>query len=173
MAHDLIIRDGIQEEVHLCLEHSQQGKESQDLFPFTIAHSMPIAHLLTQFISGKFEGVPQRSAGSRCPDCGMRFAELQQTNMVGCPHCYDAFEEPLAALMERIHNRATSHVGKIPHRGAGSIERQVRIRLLARDLDEAVATEQYEQAAELRDAIESLRTSSGTDSQEPGVEGAA
>jgi len=51
-------------------------------------------------------------------------------------------------------------VGKTPRRAGGSIDRQRLIQRLAKELDSAVAAEQYERAAELRDRLQSLEQQS-------------
>jgi protein arginine kinase activator len=44
-------------------------------------------------------------------------------------------------------------VGKVPARARQSIERETQVRALQRDLRKAVAAEDYESAAQLRDKL--------------------
>jgi protein arginine kinase activator len=88
----------------------------------------------------------------------MSFAEFRQKGVVGCPDCYDAFDRQLAPMIERAQNGATSHCGKCPARGGASIDRQLQIQRLVKELEDAVAAEQYERAAELRDRLREMET---------------
>ena len=85
---------------------------------------------------------------SRCPECGLTYAAFKAEGRLGCPHDYDAFRPVLEPLLERVH-RSVLHEGKQPvaSRNAARLE-ELRTRLKA-----AVSTEDYEQAARLRDLI--------------------
>ena len=98
-----------------------------------------------------------------CGHCGMTFAEFKQHGQVGCSGCYEVFESQLLPLIERAHEGSESHVGKtpratVPERSGGLSmqERYERMRALQRELDTAVASEQYELAAKLRDELRRL-----------------
>lgn len=90
-----------------------------------------------------------------CEQCGMTYAEFQKGGMLGCAKCYTAFKTPLDALLQRIHGN-TQHAGRIP----GSVRSNVSIRMnidrLKQRLQKAIADEEYEQAAKLRDNIRAL-----------------
>lgn len=90
-----------------------------------------------------------------CEQCGMTYAEFQKCGMLGCAGCYKAFKTPLDALLQRIHGN-TQHAGRIP----GSVRSDVSIRMnidrLKQRLQKAIADEEYEQAAKLRDSIRAL-----------------
>ncbi len=55
-------------------------------------------------------------------------------------------------------HKGTEHVGKRPQRAARDIELDDRRRALTRDLEKAVAEENYENAAALRDQLKRLET---------------
>lgn len=90
-----------------------------------------------------------------CEQCGMTYAEFQKCGMLGCAGCYKTFKAPLDSLLQRIHGN-TQHAGRIP----GSVRSGVSIRLnidrLKQRLQKAIAEEEYEQAAKLRDSIRAL-----------------
>ena len=90
-----------------------------------------------------------------CEQCGMTYAEFQKCGMLGCADCYKTFKAPLDSLLQRIHGN-TQHAGRIP----GSVRSGVSIRLnidrLKQRLQKAIAEEEYEQAAKLRDSIRAL-----------------
>lgn len=90
-----------------------------------------------------------------CEQCGMSYAEFQKCGMLGCAECYKTFKVPLDSLLQRIHGN-TQHAGRIP----GSVRSGVSIRMnidrLKQRLQKAIAEEEYEQAAKLRDSIRAL-----------------
>ncbi|MEM9083749.1 MAG: UvrB/UvrC motif-containing protein [Planctomycetota bacterium] len=86
----------------------------------------------------------------------MTFAQFRETGLLGCPACYRAFEKHLSPLLERAHDGGINHIGKVPARAGTSIDRQQRIALLRRQLDEAITAEEYERAAAVRDELMSF-----------------
>ena len=90
-----------------------------------------------------------------CPECGMTYADFRKCGMLGCAHCYQAFKTPLDALLQRIHG-TTQHAGRIPGNVREGVNLRVSIDRLRQKLQLAVADEDYEQAALLRDNIRAL-----------------
>ncbi len=93
-----------------------------------------------------------------CDECGISYVEFRNQGLLGCPKDYDTFKELLLPLIERAHDGATHHIGKSPGSLGTTRTTQQEIRRLKRQLDEAVAAEDYERAAELRDRIADLET---------------
>lgn len=87
-----------------------------------------------------------------CPECGITFEEFRAKGRFGCPKDYEVFADDLAPLLEKIHN-AKQHVGRVPVGVVPDADRDERLRRLRRDLARAVAEEQYEEAARIRDEI--------------------
>lgn len=79
-----------------------------------------------------------------CAVCGLTPAEFRAEGRLGCEHDYEALRAALEPLLERIH-RSVVHAGKAP--------RAVRVREWHRQMQAAVAAEDYEEAARLRDLI--------------------
>jgi len=90
-----------------------------------------------------------------CPECGTPYAHFKAQGRLGCPHDYEAFRSLLEPLVEKIQNNSVRHVGKVPRRHRRRLGRARRAELEAR-LRTAVAAEQYEEAARIRDAIRAL-----------------
>ena len=88
----------------------------------------------------------------KCPSCGFSQADFKKTGRLGCGACYLTFGDGLATLLKGMH-KGTAHVGKVPARALQSIERESQVRSLQRDLRKAVASEDYESAAQLRDQL--------------------
>jgi protein arginine kinase activator len=93
--------------------------------------------------------------GYVCDQCGMTYAEFQKCGMLGCANCYQAFKTPMAALLQRVHGN-TQHAGRVPGGVHSGTSIRMNIDRLKQKLQKAVADEEYEQAAKLRDAIRAL-----------------
>ena len=90
-----------------------------------------------------------------CENCGISYVEFRNQGLLGCANDYEVFREPLVKLIDRAHAGATHHVGKSPG-VAKPANHTVDLRKLKKHLEEAVAAEDYERAAELRDRIRRL-----------------
>jgi protein arginine kinase activator len=149
VVHEVVIKGSAKREVHLCEQHAKQAGIA--------APHQPLQQILTQFVVQQQQ---QRPAAPRveqrcCPACGMNFNQFRQHALLGCPECYTAFERNLAPLIERTQSGGTHHVGRTPRRSAPPSTGPMRLRLM-KELDEAVAAEQYERAARLRDRLRTL-----------------
>ena len=93
-----------------------------------------------------------------CPKCGVSFREFQTRGQLGCANDYVAFQSVLMPLIERAHEGATHHVGKVPVTADETLRRQAGLVRLRRELQEALDHEDYENAARLRDQLRHLET---------------
>lgn len=91
-----------------------------------------------------------------CEECGISYVEFRNQGLLGCPHDYEVFEKHLVKLLERAHDGVTHHVGKAPKSMAKPKLATRDMRRLKRQLADAVAAEDYERAAQLRDQIRKL-----------------
>lgn len=147
---ETLIRDHKRVEKHLCEECAR--KEG-----LVVQQHVPISDLLSKFVAPQPGGVAKPAEKSaECPGCSITWAKFRQSGLLGCPECYRAFEKELSPLIERAHEGATHHAGKTPRRAGASEAAAVamtRLATIRRQLDEAVASEQYERAARLRDEL--------------------
>ena len=100
------------------------------------------------------------SSGSEelvCPQCGFTQPDFKKTGRLGCPQCYVTFSEGLGVILKDMH-KGIHHKGKVPSRAARAQEYQSRLKTLHANLQAAVQSENYEQAASLRDQISHLET---------------
>ncbi len=105
---------------------------------------------INKMLSGFFE--PTRSRDSvKCKSCGESFDEYLKTGLLGCSDCYTAFESLLISPLKRLQGGAVGHRGKKPTGEAS--EQKVQEPSLKEQLKQAIETENYELAAELRDKI--------------------
>jgi protein arginine kinase activator len=143
------IKGGKKIEKHLCEQCAAQNEG------VPIKSHTPINELLTNFVMAH-SGL-QKELGTACEHCGITWAEFRQSGLLGCSHDYEQFEKDLTPLLQRAHEGATHHTGKVPTRtGASGVPRKrksVDIAKLKKELAGAVESEDYERAAKLRDAI--------------------
>jgi len=159
--HITEMREDEVHELHLCetcyqeyLEYSDHPDESD-----SDVESPEIAIELDE--DQTFEDLDQAA----CPNCGISFREFRSQGRLGCPHDYTEFENELLPLLESIHGE-TQHCGKLPTRAADSSRQQYELIRLRKELQQAVGSEDYESAAQLRDAIVSLESDLGLSDQQ-------
>jgi protein arginine kinase activator len=103
-----------------------------------------------------------------CEGCGTTLANFTKEGRLGCARCYKTFESSLMPILKSIHMN-TRHTGKRPGeavvvepgREAALSEVEQRKEQLKKKLREAVAAENYEEAARLRDEIALLEKEGG------------
>lgn len=97
-----------------------------------------------------------------CPTCGFTQADFKKTGRLGCAKCYEVFADGLEQLLKGMH-RGTQHKGKVPPAVQRTVEAEAQLSRLEGDLKAAVAREDFEHAAQLRDEIKRARKSVPTD----------
>jgi protein arginine kinase activator len=113
-----------------------------------------------RLLFGGFFGIPATktiSTQKKCPQCGSVYADIAKSGKVGCPVCYEIFGEELARTIRSIHG-TTSHTGSVPAKHRALQARAEQLKKLKRELQDAVAREDYEAAAKLRDEIRQIET---------------
>lgn len=155
--HELRVVAGKSVERHLCERCAQQAG--------LLAGTLPLAVVLENLVktmqpAAKGGALAAMMCREACPACGTTPADIRQTGLLGCPECYRAFEGLVIPLLERAHEGATQHVGRVPRRmlTRGELEawRQAREEALRAELRAALEREQYEQAASIRDQLRRL-----------------
>lgn len=147
VVHNTVIVNGKMAEVHLCEDHATAAG-------IQMPGHAPIHQLLGQLAQQVGQARPR---GPACPECGHTFHDFKTSGLLGCPACYEAFAGTVSPVIERAHGGATEHVGKAPARAGDGRQRAALLQQLVRELDAAVAAEQYERAAQLRDRIKEMR----------------
>jgi protein arginine kinase activator len=146
---------GKKRELHLC----QVCAEKKQILK---KQELNLNVILQTVIGQQVGGSSEELARLTCPACGIKYMEFKAEGRLGCPHDYQVFHTALEPLLQRIH-RATRHAGKQPRHRGRSAAWQSEVVALRQRLREAVQTENYEEAAQLRDL---LRQKEATD--EPG-----
>jgi protein arginine kinase activator len=92
----------------------------------------------------------------KCPNCGFTQADFKKAGRLGCSQCYNTFAEGLEGLLKSMH-KGVKHVGKVPVALRQSRDLNDRLKHLQKKLDKAVTSEDFEEAASLRDEIKATR----------------
>lgn len=136
---------------HLCERcAAEKGVEPE---PGTV--NFPLTDFLAQMSQ---EPRTPQATETACEYCGLMLKDFKKTGRLGCSHCYVTFDSHLRGLLRRLHG-GTQHVGKVylpPD--PSEAERGERLSRLKRKLDRAVAGEDFERAAQLRDQIREMET---------------
>lgn len=145
--------NGEKVESNLCEECA--GKKGG--FFFNLDNKFSIPQLLGSFFGNGYnvQGIKTSTQNEVCPNCGMSFINIRETGRLGCSECYSVFEQELEPILRRIHGNS-KHIGKIPSRGGAQVLIQKKIEQLKSKLQQAVANEEYEKAAEIRDSIKEM-----------------
>lgn len=141
-------------EMHLCEDCAREsGSAQQDVQTPTISFTTSVVGLPDKLGKGS------STSFAPCPECEMTYQEFRVKGRFGCARCYDAFEKGLLPLLERIHG-ATQYVGRVPA-GQDAITGTTasltqELVDLRRRMGRLVKSEEYEEAARLRDRIEEV-----------------
>lgn len=148
------VKNGKVRKVDLC-EECAKAKGVDDPAGFALADLLLGLGAGEELTAGSPEG-----AEPACPSCGLTQSDFKKAGRLGCPTCYETFAEGLAGMLKTMH-KGTRHVGKVPCGLKLGREVQERLQSLQRSLEAAIAVENYEEAARLRDAIKQLRENPG------------
>jgi protein arginine kinase activator len=85
--------------------------------------------------------------------------QFRQNGRLGCEHCYDTFKELLLPLVRQFH-QAEEHRGRLGQAPAETPE-SLELRRFKEKIQQAVAAEDYELAARLRDQLQRRLGKSG------------
>ena len=132
-------------ELHLCASCAREAGVALPETPPALALDAVVQNLIVKNV-GELVG---ELADLTCPDCRLKFMEFRARGRLGCPHDYRVFARGLLPLLLRTHG-ATRHVGKVARRRPAAGQRPFQLRTRLRD---AIAREDYEQAARIRDQL--------------------
>lgn len=143
--------NGKAEVIHLCDDCSQQmGIHSEWASGFPSFH---LNDIFSEFFNNT--GMRNEIQNNICKKCGTTLKEITSTGNLGCDECIRTFEKELTPLIRKIHGNA-AHSGKIPNSAGAELKRKAKISEMKSQLDRAVETQNFEEAAKLRDQIQQL-----------------
>ncbi len=144
-----IVDDQISE-MHLC-EGCAREKSAQMEQQFGLADLLAG---LSDF--GKQSKEVDSKVTIRCSTCGLSYEDFRKYGRLGCSECYDAFKTHLAQLLKKIHG-SNQHLGKSPVSVPQEQKKKIEdIQEMKNQLLQAIQSEQFETAAELRDKIREI-----------------
>jgi protein arginine kinase activator len=146
------ISNGQMTEVHLCERCAAEAG-------FVPQSHLPVSEILSQLIQK--QSLLSDKAAARCAECGMTWQEFKDTGLLGCLKDYEIFAPQLEGVIKNAQQGAMHHTGKHPHSSAAGGSQAVKLRIseivrLKKQLAHAVESESYEEAAKLRDQIQTL-----------------
>ena len=152
-AHIHYVRNGVVKDMYLCSDCAKDYKTKS-------FYDADLFKMLTSLLDDGFES---DKTVKKCDCCGADFDDIRRTGKVGCGKCYKIFEIQLSTTIARLHGR-TNHIGKTlnvsttdknnSHSGKDSSES--KLENLKNQLADAVANEEYEKAAVIRDEIKKM-----------------
>ena len=166
------IINGVKKEMALCeLCAEKMGIDDMKI-------NMPIS--FSNFLGDLFIDEPImpsfiKETHNQCTTCGELYNDFIETGLLGCPECYDIFDDRLDSVLKNLqgHNR---HVGRKPLNISEKMEKigqnnttnkkengdilhkkqSDELEMLKADLSKAIKEERYEDAAVIRDKIKKL-----------------
>ena len=147
-------------QLHLCAECAAK-KGLAFLAPFTLGDVFP-------------HTIRSEHDEMRCPTCGMTLSEFKRVGAVGCQHCYQNLRAGTEPVLRQVQ-KGMQHVGRTPvgHAAAKLPPRTTTpadetfsiLQRLQLDLNSAVAKEDFETAAQLRDRIRAMEAEARNSAQ--------
>jgi len=137
------IVDGNVKEYHLCEECAREKGVEKTKFS--------IIDLIAG-MAGTLEKDGKKDSNIRCPCCGLSFASFRKNGKLGCTKCYETFMDELILLFRKIHG-STKHIGKMITKDEDVLRIKSELKKLDNELKKAVASEEFEDAAKIRDRM--------------------
>lgn len=154
--HITKIINGVKHEMNLCAECAGKNEE------FNIVPDMDMMSPFSfqNILSGLMDYVNITSKNNKsvelvCKNCGANYREFKEKGLLGCSQCYENFKPTIMSVIKGVQSNV-EHVGKIPRKSGRDLFQRKRMVKLKEELQKAIAIEEYERAAELRDEIRKI-----------------
>ena len=140
------IVNGKMKKANFCEQCSQEkGMDEPIGFAFP---DLLLGLTVAQEIGEAFEG----AASLVCDACGLSQKDFKKTGRLGCSACYTVFKDEISFMLRNMHG-SVMHIGKVPAKFVATHAKTEQLQRLQASLEVAIAKEQYEKAAHLRDEI--------------------
>jgi protein arginine kinase activator len=170
------IQDNMVEDYLLCAEHAQRMSRH-----LRLNQQANILSMLQKILNQQTEA--SQPGDMCCDNCHLSYAAYQKTLLLGCSDCYRSFEDLLVKDLRRFHGAVSQEpdiAGEIEEpeieeeagivdlddelatrvdadeEASGETAIEENIDALRLELQEAIELEDFERAAQLRDAIRSI-----------------
>ncbi len=161
--------NGVKTEHNLCSECAKE----LDFGPYSAMFDGgdPIGKLLTGILGVQLAEHPKKEEEWEqicCPICQTSYSEFVENSRFGCPQCYEVFDLLMKDNVKRVQG-SDAHTGKRPRYGLPEVEEpkeavekaeltlEEQLTILQTKLSDAIAEEEFEDAAHYRDAIKELK----------------
>ena len=119
---------------------------------------------LFQFMLGGIKPKVQLQEKPSCPHCNSSYADIVKAGKVGCPNCWEHFEQELDAVIRRVQSENIQHTGKVPKKWKekqlkeqkSQIPVAFKMEIIKSNMQKFIEAEKYEEAAKLRDVLKAL-----------------
>ena len=153
--HITELNEGNVTELHLCEYHAREYLTNREKAEKSQAPMDPAQQKIQEAAASLEAEELARADKKVCPVCGISFREFRAAGRLGCANDYHCFQSQIEPLVKSIHG-AVKHTGKHSARGAEASRQRTQLVRLRRQLRNAIASEQYERASELRDRIQEI-----------------
>ncbi|MDZ4857489.1 MAG: UvrB/UvrC motif-containing protein [Candidatus Hydrogenedentes bacterium] len=151
------VESGIVSELQLCAD-CMTKLQDEATSGFELTRVSP-ARTRARAAAAPGDVVSERKVPTRvCRACGADLTEAIQHGRVGCSACYEALGEALDSLLRTFHV-GQRHRGKVPHVTDERRLMGAELHSLRALLRSTLKSENYEEAARLRDRIRTLEES--------------
>jgi len=161
--HDFLVCGEHAQELSPTLKHNKETHQVSQANLFSL-----IKHFLSQQEQNLAGGTGEEDGGAVCPNCHLNYGKYRETPLLGCSDCYSAFEHLLVKDLRKFHGAVSQTAEDVqpaepektedqktripPHEQAGVLS----LSALKKQMSEAVQGEDFEKAAQLRDAIRAI-----------------
>ncbi|MCL2841018.1 MAG: UvrB/UvrC motif-containing protein [Defluviitaleaceae bacterium] len=162
--------NGVKSELHLCQECTFKLDNPEMLASFENMFKGIMEQMGTDLFSNATAAMGMNvkvapKANVSCIHCGMSYSEFKSIGKLGCATCYQSFEKEVRQLLKTVQG-SLRHEGKYPRRLGAVLQTERQIIELRASLQKAIAEENFEEAAKLRDEIRAFDTSTDAGTQE-------
>lgn len=145
-------------ELHLCEECARQKSVQME-------QQFGLGDLLAGLAEFEKPAKETEVSAVKCKNCGLSYNDFKKIGRLGCSECYSAFKKFLGPLLKKIHG-SIQHSGKSPLKAAKAPKKKSDLQDLRARLQKAIETEEFEEAARIRDQIKELEKKSQEDNKE-------
>ncbi|WP_017550005.1 UvrB/UvrC motif-containing protein [Salinicoccus carnicancri] len=146
-------------EKFLCEQCANASFESDFSYP---DDSFNIHQLLKSLSQQKTTQQKERKR-KECETCGSTIDSIVKNGKFGCPDCYSTFDRQAPEIITRVQAHQTEHIGKVPKKARSQIKVKKQIETLRQKLSELIESQEFEEAAVVRDEIRELEKAGGMD----------
>lgn len=169
------IVNGVKKEMILCEECAEKMGINSVKFNMPISFSNFLGDFFDDYNEEQLLPSFMKEKHNKCTTCGEMYTEFIKTGLLGCPECYDIFEDRLDPVLKNIQGNI-KHTGRKPLNFESKLknigenkqshndkntskepkQQNSELSKLQEELNKAIKEERYEDAAIIRDKIKNI-----------------